>query len=55
MPKQRWIFIPGALNRRQMFYYWHVLHKPFAIVMYVFMFVHILVAVFTGYGFGGGH
>ncbi len=39
---------------QELFFYWHVLHKPFAIVMYVFMFAHILVAVFTGYGFGGG-
>lgn len=42
-------------NRMQeLFFYWHVLHKPFALMMYVFMFVHILVAVLTGYGFGGG-
>lgn len=32
------------------FHYWHVIHKPFAIVMYLFMVVHIGVALITGYG-----
>jgi hypothetical protein len=36
----------------ELFHYWHVLHKPFAIVMYVFMIVHVAVAVVTGYGWG---
>jgi len=31
------------------FHYWHVIHKPFAIVMYVIMIVHVGVAVWTGY------
>jgi len=35
---------------RQLFYYWHVFHKPFAIVMYLFMVVHIVVVSITGYG-----
>jgi hypothetical protein len=35
---------------RQLFYYWHVFHKPFAIVMYLFMIVHIVVVSVTGYG-----
>jgi hypothetical protein len=35
---------------QQLFHYWHVLHKPFAIVMYLFMIVHIAVALLTGYG-----
>ena len=34
---------------RELFHYWHVFHKPFAIVMYLFMFVHIGVAWVTGY------
>ncbi|MCP3962184.1 MAG: hypothetical protein GY719_30445 [bacterium] len=34
---------------RQIFHYWHVLHKPFAIIMYLFMVVHIGVAWMTGY------
>lgn len=31
------------------FHYWHVFHKPFAIIMYLIMFVHIGVAVWLGY------
>lgn len=34
----------------EVFHYWHVLHKPFAVVMYVFMIIHVAVAVATGYG-----
>ncbi|HWM92130.1 MAG TPA: hypothetical protein VN493_15305 [Thermoanaerobaculia bacterium] len=34
---------------QELFHHWHVLHKPFAVVMYVFMIVHIVVAVLTGY------
>jgi hypothetical protein len=34
----------------ELFHYWHVLHKPFAIVMYLFMIVHVAVALVTGYG-----
>ncbi len=37
----------------ELFHYWHVLHKPFALVMYLFMFVHVAVAVMTGYGWSG--
>jgi hypothetical protein len=37
----------------ELFHYWHVLHKPFALVMYVFMIVHVAVAVATGYGWSG--
>jgi hypothetical protein len=32
-----------------LFHYWHVIHKPFAIIMIVIMFVHIGVAVAFGY------
>jgi len=35
-----------------LFHYWHVAHKPFAVVMYVFMLVHVAVAVWTGYAWG---
>ena len=35
---------------QRLFHYWHVFHKPFAVVMYVFMVVHIAVALLTGYG-----
>ncbi len=34
---------------RQIFHYWHVLHKPFAIIMYLFMVLHVGVAWMTGY------
>lgn len=41
----------ATLNQVQMlFHYWHVIHKPFAIVMYIIMGVHIGVALWTGYG-----
>jgi len=33
----------------ELFHYWHVLHKPFALVMYVFMIVHVAVALATGH------
>jgi len=36
----------------ELFHYWHVFHKPFAVVMYIFMVVHVGVALVTGYGFG---
>jgi hypothetical protein len=38
----------------QLFHYWHVVHKPFAIVMYVFVLLHIGVASLTGYAWPGG-
>ncbi len=34
----------------QLFHHWHVIHKPFAVVMYVFTVVHVVVASVTGYG-----
>jgi hypothetical protein len=37
----------------ELFHYWHVLHKPFALVMYLFMIVHVAVALVTGYGWLG--
>jgi hypothetical protein len=38
---------------QELFHHWHVLHKPFAIVMYVFMIVHVVVVIMTGYGWVG--
>ncbi len=35
---------------QRLFHYWHVLHKPFAIIMYTIMLIHIGVAIWTGYG-----
>jgi uncharacterized membrane protein len=34
---------------QRLFHYWHVLHKPFAIIMYIIMLIHIGIAVWTGY------
>jgi hypothetical protein len=34
----------------ELFHHWHVVHKPFAVVMYLFMAVHVAVATLTGYG-----
>jgi hypothetical protein len=45
---RRRILFWEALHR--LFHYWHVVHKPFAVVMYVFMVVHVVVASMTGYG-----
>ena len=39
---------------QQLFHYWHVFHKPFAIVMYLFAAVHIGVVMVTGYGWTSG-
>ncbi len=36
----------------ELFHYWYVIHKPFAVVMYLFMFVHIAVTLALGYGWG---
>ena len=48
---QRRIRLWNALHR--LFHHWHVIHRPFAVVMYLFVLVHIAVASWTGYGFGG--
>jgi len=38
------------LNQVQtLFHYWHVFHKPFAIIMYLVMLIHVVVAVWLGY------
>jgi hypothetical protein len=34
---------------KQMFHYWHVVHLPFAIIMFVIMLIHVGVAVAFGY------
>jgi len=40
----------ALMSRAQrLFHYWHVIHKPFASVMYVVMAIHITVAIWTGY------
>lgn len=34
---------------QRLFHYWHVFHKPFAIIMYIIMALHIGVAIWLGY------
>jgi hypothetical protein len=34
---------------QRLFHYWHVIHKPFAIIMYLIMVIHIGVAIWLGY------
>jgi hypothetical protein len=46
---RRRIRLWDALHR--FFHHWHVVHKPFAIVMYLFVVVHVAVATLAGYGF----
>ncbi len=48
----RRIQLLGQMQR--LFHYWHVVHKPFAVIMYLFMFVHVIVALMTGYAWGVG-
>ena len=39
---------------QRLFHWWHVIHRPFAVLMYLFLAVHIAVATLTGYAFGSG-
>lgn len=34
---------------RRIFYYWHVIHLPFSVVMFIILFIHVGVAVAFGY------
>ena len=47
---RRRIVLWDAIHR--LFHHWHIIHKPFAVVMYLFVVVHVVVASLTGYGFG---
>ena len=47
---RRRIRLWSALHR--LFHHWHVIHRPFAVVMYLFVLVHVAVATATGYGLG---
>ena len=47
---RRRILLWGAMHR--LFHHWHVVHRPFAVVMYLFVLVHVTVASLTGYGLG---
>lgn len=40
----------GMLKAMQKFLkYWHILHLPFAIIMFVIMFIHVIVTILFGY------
>jgi hypothetical protein len=45
---RRRIVLWEAMHR--LFHHWHVVHKPFALVLYLFVAVHVAVATLTGYG-----
>jgi len=47
---RRRILLWSAMHR--LFHHWHVIHRPFAVVMYLFVLVHVTVATMTGYGLG---
>ena len=32
-----------------LFHYWHVIHKPFALIMYLIMIIHVTITVILGY------
>ncbi len=44
---RRRLVLWSALQR--VFHHWHIVHKPFAVTMYLFMIVHIAIAWMTGY------
>ena len=33
----------------RLFHYWHIFHKPFAVLMFIILFIHVGVAVWLGY------
>jgi len=40
----------GMLRTMQKFFkYWHILHLPFAIIMFVIMFIHVIITILFGY------
>ncbi len=50
--KQEWI-IEGKINRlnqmQKLFKYWHVAHKPFALIMLVIVIIHVIITLALGY------
>lgn len=50
---RRWVLLTRRIHLfhtiRDLFHWWHVLHKPFAIIMILIMVVHVGVAVALGY------
>jgi hypothetical protein len=37
---------------RKLFHYWHVIHRPFALIMYIIMLVHVGIALAYGISWG---
>ena len=52
-PAREWVLLTRRLHVfhtvRDLFHWWHVFHKPFAIIMILVMIVHVGVAVALGY------
>lgn len=50
---RRWVLQTRRLmlfnQIRDLFHYWHVFHKPFAVIMILIMVVHVVVALLLGY------
>lgn len=50
---REWVLLTRRLHLfrqvNDLFHYWHVFHKPFAVIMIVVMIVHVTVAVMLGY------
>jgi hypothetical protein len=50
---REWVLLTRRLHLfhtiRDLFHWWHVFHKPFAVIMIVVMIVHVGVAVALGY------
>ncbi|HPF36577.1 MAG TPA: hypothetical protein PLH84_14215 [Candidatus Krumholzibacteria bacterium] len=50
---RRWVLLTRRVHLfhtiRDLFHWWHVLHKPFAVIMILIMIVHVGVAVALGY------
>jgi hypothetical protein len=34
---------------QELFHYWHVIHKPFALIMYIVLIIHVTVTILFGY------
>ena len=52
LAKESWLMerrIAQVDSMNELFHYWHVFHKPFAVIMYVIMVLHVGVAVTFGY------
>lgn len=50
---RRWILLRRRSHFfhlvRDLFHWWHVLHKPFAVIMIIIMLVHVVLAIALGY------